>query len=101
MKKISLALLIAQIALITGSWRWLPPELPLFYSRPWGKQQLTTPWGLLILPALSLLIYLLNQLGAKFIAKENALIAKILAGSSFVFNLLCLIALIEIIRITV
>jgi len=35
----------------------LPPQIPLYYSRPWGEDQITTPIFLFILPLGSLLFH--------------------------------------------
>lgn len=44
--------ILAQSSLILVSWGKLPPQVPVFYSRPWGEAMLTSPLGLWILPAL-------------------------------------------------
>ncbi len=44
--------ILAQSSLILVSWGKLPPQIPVFYSRPWGEAMLTSPLGLWILPAL-------------------------------------------------
>lgn len=44
--------ILAQSSLILVSWGKLPPQIPIFYSRPWGEAMLTSPLGLWILPAL-------------------------------------------------
>ncbi|MEX2028612.1 MAG: hypothetical protein WD988_03910 [Candidatus Curtissbacteria bacterium] len=46
--------LLAQSSLILVSWGKLPPQIPLFYSRPWGAEMLSSPLGLWILPGLLL-----------------------------------------------
>lgn len=101
MKNLSVAFLLGQILAILISWRWLPPELPLFYSRPWGKEQLTTPFGLFLLPALSLIVFLINLTLISFISKEEKLIPKILEITSVIFNLFCLLTIIKIIFLVI
>lgn len=61
-------------SLILVSWQKLPPELPLFYSRPWGEPMLTKPIFLWILPAISAGVVIVNfgaksLLGEKFLAR--------------------------------
>lgn len=101
MRRLSLILWLGQILAILISWRWLPPELPLFYSRPWGKEQLTAPVGLLILPALSLIVFFINLAFLSFVPKEEKLIAKMLEAATMVFNLFCLLTLIKIIILVI
>ena len=97
MRRLAIVFLISQILLIVFSWRSLPLELPLFYSRPWGKDQLTSPIGLLLLPFLSLTVILVNSLLLNLIPKEEKLIPKILVSTTAAFGLLCLITLTKII----
>lgn len=40
--------------------RSLPPQIPLFYSRPWGEYQITDWWYILLLPLLMNFLYFLN-----------------------------------------
>lgn len=97
MKKLAVFLLLGQFIVILFSWRWLPPELPLFYSHPWGKEQLTTPAGLFILPTLSLIVFFINLIFLSFVPKEEKLITRMFEAASTVFSLLCLVTLIKII----
>lgn len=99
MKRISLALLLMQIFVILVSWRLLPLEVPLFYSRPWGEDQLIRPIGLFIIPCLSFLIWLVNFAILKFTPQQEKLLQQILPSTSVLFNLLGLITLIQIIRL--
>jgi hypothetical protein len=59
MKNLTFSFLIAQLGLILFFWKKLPPEVPLFYSRPWGKEQLVNPRFLFLLPGLTLVIFLI------------------------------------------
>lgn len=101
MRRVAIVFLITQVLLIVFSWRNLPPELPLFYSRPWGKDQLASPVGLLLLPFLSLTVILVNSLLLNLIPKEEKLIPKILVSTTAAFGLLCLITLLKIILLVV
>lgn len=48
--------ILGQASLFLVSWNKLPPEVPLFYSRPWGEAMLAPTLGLWILPGLVLVI---------------------------------------------
>lgn len=52
--------ILAQSSLILVSWGKLPPQIPLFYSRPWGEEMLTSPLSLWILPGLLLVLAIFN-----------------------------------------
>lgn len=92
--------LAGQILVIFSSWRFLPAKLPLFYSRPWGEEQLANPLSLWLIPGLSLAIILIN-LACSSLAKEEVLAKQILALASVIFSLLGLISLIQIIRLVI
>jgi len=52
------ALLISLFVILSA--KILPPKLPLFYSLPWGENQLASREQLLIIPAIISLIALTN-----------------------------------------
>ena len=73
MKKANILLILLQVGVIALAWRALPPQVPLFYSRPWGEDQLVHPFGLLLLPAASLLVFLINLFLPSLILKQEKL----------------------------
>ncbi|MFH1840889.1 MAG: hypothetical protein ABH807_01920 [Candidatus Shapirobacteria bacterium] len=77
----------------------LPPQLPLYYSRPWGEKQLAAPQELLLLPLLCFLVTLLNLTVIRFLPLNDKLISRLLRTTAFLFCLLALIDLIQIIRL--
>jgi len=97
MKGLTITITMGQILLILIFWQKLPPEIPLFYSRPWGKEQLVSPLWLFLLPILSFFVFLINSIISNFSNKEEKLIQKVLEVSPAIFSLLCLITLIKII----
>ena len=44
--------ILAQASLILSASGKLPPQIPIFYSKPWGEPMLGPPIALWILPAL-------------------------------------------------
>lgn len=92
---------LAQVLVLLSFWRRLPPQLPLFYSRPWGEEQLTTPLDTLILLGLSTGVMLVNLIISFLLIRKEVLIRQILSLASTVFSLLCLITLIQIIRLVI
>lgn len=99
--QISLFLLAAQILIIVSIWRFLPPEIPLSYSRPWGKDQLVTYPGIIILPVICLIVFFANAVIAQLATKEEALVKKMLAIASLTFCFLILVSLVQIIRLII
>jgi len=52
--------------------RWLPPEVPLFYGKPEGEEQLASSW-LLVLPSLVSLLILFVNLAISSLTKSDFL----------------------------
>lgn len=99
--KIAIIFWLGEILVIFFSWSFLPPQLPLFYSHPWGKEQLATPSHLFILPALGLIIFFINSVLLFFTPKQETLIKQILITTILVFNFLSLFTLIKIVRLVI
>lgn len=52
--------LIMGIAFGVGFFR-LPPQIPIYYSRPWGEDQLADLWFIVIIPILMNLFVFINR----------------------------------------
>lgn len=92
-------LLIAQLVTLALFWPKLPPQVPLFYSRPWGKEQLINPLGLLLLPTLSLSIAVVNLIFASLMPREEKLSSQLLVVFATVFNFLSFVTLFKIVTL--
>lgn len=69
--------------------RFLPPQLPLLYSLPWGELQLIPRWVIAILPFAGLGILFLNTALSLWLSPREPLLGKIvMAGSSVSLTLL-------------
>jgi len=99
--QISLFFLTAQILIIVSVWRFLPPEIPLFYSRPWGKDQLVSYPTIVILPVICLIVFFANTVVSQLATKEETLVKKMLTIASLTFSFLILISLVQIIRLII
>lgn len=75
----------------------LPPELPLFYSRPWGQPQLASPKQLLLLPFFSMAVFLANLSLAALIHPQEKILGRLLIWSSLIINLMAAYNLYKII----
>jgi len=51
--------------------KYLPAEVPLWYSRPWGEEQLTSPNSLVVVPVLMIGIAILTQVLMEKIKKSQ------------------------------
>lgn len=78
-------------------WQRLPPEVPLYYSLPWGEEVLATPLDLLILPLSSLFVFILNFSLASFLLEKEPWLSRILILTSTIFSFLSMFTLIKIV----
>ena len=75
---ISLVLNFLNLLLVLILQKNLPPQIPLFYSLPWGEEQLAPSIALLLLPLGIFLIALLNSFLIMASLSKYFLAAKIL-----------------------
>lgn len=66
------------VLLFLLKFRTMPPQIPLFYSRPWGESQLADYWSIFILPIFLNLLFFLNQHINNRFYKDNYLIRDII-----------------------
>jgi hypothetical protein len=95
----NLIFIISQIIFLFWKFNSLPPQVPLYYSLPWGESQLTQTSLLFILPTISLILLLINHLFAIGLTKTSLFLSKILLVISLVFSFLSLITLLHIVYI--
>lgn len=93
----NIILIIVQFALLFLKLNDLPPQLPLFYSQPWGESQLASASSIFLLPILSLAILLVNHFTAAFLYASHKLFSYLLIVISLICCLFSLISLTQII----
>lgn len=76
-------------------WAKLPPQVPLFYSRPLGEAELANPLFLLLPLLLSILFLVVNLVVARFI--ESDFLKRALVLGATLSSLLASITVIRII----
>lgn len=89
--------IIIQIAFLFWKFNFLPPQIPLYYSLPWGEGQLTQASLLFIFPTISLILLLINHLFAISLVKTSLLLSRILLIISLIFSFLSLVAILHIV----
>jgi len=95
---LSFICILGQVSLILVSWSKLPPQVPLFYSRPWGEQMLARPVFLWILPVMALLAVGLNYFLTNF-SKGDPFLKRVLVTFSFIISLTTLYTTVKIISL--
>lgn len=76
-------------------WMKLPPQVPLFYSKPWGEEQLVSPVFLLLPLVLSGVFILANALLIS-ILPENIFLKRALILAAAIASILASITVIRI-----
>jgi len=97
----TLFLFFAQIIIIIWFYNQLPPEIPIFFSRPWGQTWLSSPASIFILPLFSLLTLLLNYFLALYFYAKKILLSQLLVIFGFIVSLFSAISLLQIISLVV
>jgi len=95
--RITITMIIIVFFAMLFLWRRLPPELPLYYSLPWGKEQIVSPLALAGVLGLSTILFAINNFFAILTWRKNGFFSRIfsLGGTSIV--VLTIITMIKII----
>ena len=99
--RVGVILIIIQVGLIIFFYPKLPPQIPLFFSRPWGEQQLIQPILIIILPIFSLVFLIINSLIASMFLEKEKFLSQILAFGSVLFATFNTIALVKIFSLVI
>jgi len=94
------------VILITFQFFWLifkfdylPNSVPLFYSLPWGDARLSTASTLFVIPLVSIIITLVNNLLATYLLRQMVLLSRLLLILSLVLSLLGFVTLYQIVNL--
>ncbi len=79
----------------------MPPEMPLFYNRPWGEEQLVSKQTFLIVIIASLIMVIINLRLASIFFKRNKILSQITIWTNFLIVLLIVIDVFMIFSLTV
>ena len=92
--------IVASLFVLLFSWLRLPPEVPLFYSLPWGEEQLVSPFFLWFLPGSSLTLVFFNFAFASYFS-DDKLLTRVLMVTATLYSLLATIILFRIINLII
>jgi preprotein translocase subunit SecY len=96
---LSIILIIIQLIIIIVFFTKFPPKVPLFYSKPWGQPQLTSPVNLLLLPGFSSATFILNSFLASLFIENKKFYSYCLSWVSAIFAFFSLVTLVKIVLI--
>lgn len=97
--RIGFSCLGLSLVILGVSVRKLPPEVPLWFSRPYGEEQLVSMWALALIPLISFLFQALSIRSAGRVLEEDNLMTQILVWSGSLVSLMGLITVIMIVRL--
>ena len=89
------------LMLLAITWKWLPPEVPLVYSRPYGESQLISAWGLWLIPLIGLIIEMVAIRFSGEVVAEDKLLARVVTGMASLVTVMALIGLIKVIWLVI
>jgi hypothetical protein len=92
----NLFFILFQFAVLFVKFNDLPPQIPLYYSEPWGETRLASVSYIFILPTLSIIIMLVNNLLAVFFLKSIQLLSRLLVIISLIFSMFSAFTLFQI-----
>ncbi len=78
----------------------MPPQVPVFFSRPWGETQLASPSTLLIIPGMSVVLGITTSI-VLFKAKTESVLLGIIAATSIVGQIILGTALLRIVSMII
>ena len=94
--KFVLVSFLLSVGLLVWRFPLLPPKVPLWFSHPWGEDQLASPYWLILLPVSSLLWYGIDLVIGVYITTEYLIFTQMVFLSALIVSILSCITLIKI-----
>jgi hypothetical protein len=95
---VTLGLVAMMIAGIGAVYSRLPQSIPLYFSLPWGEARLAPKIMFMSLPAIALLLSMINLFLGRMSAKLSPILPRVLAVASVVVSAMLLFATLGIIQ---
>ncbi len=95
-RRLAIASVIAATILLVWRYPSLPPLVPLWYGKPWGTDRLAHPLWLMLLPAGSLVILIVNTIAGRRLTGDMLIFTQILAATALLVAVLSLVTLTKI-----
>lgn len=95
--RIVLASLLLSLTFLLITWNQLPRQVPLFYSLPWGEEQLADPLALIILLFAAGGVYCFNTALGIFVKQKWYFFMYILLFGGVIFTLFAIITVMRIV----
>lgn len=96
-----IALIFVMLLILVFYVKRLPPQVPIYYSRPWGEEQLAPAFMLLLLPLGSLIWYILSILLIHFQTKEYRVFSQLILLVQAVVCVMALLTELNILQLVI
>lgn len=93
----NLIFIVVQVFVLVWKFTNLPPQVPLYYSLPWGESQLASASSLFILPTVSIVLLFINHLFSISLSKTSQLLSRFLIIISLIISFFSLVTLLRIV----
>jgi len=93
---ICLAFLLISLIFVGSLYNRFPPKIPLFYSQPWGTQQLAYKIWFFLLIAVYFVFIIVNTRLASIFFKKNPFLSNILIWATTILGFLMFTTIIRI-----
>lgn len=93
---LALLVIAACSALVVFYQSKLPPYVPFFNSFPWGVERLVSSKGVMLIPGVLIIVYVINTLLSVWIYNAHALLARILSFNTLLLIILGFLAYLQI-----
>lgn len=94
---LSLTLILTQAWVLVLNRQALPPRVPLWYSKPWGEEQLAFSWQLWLVPGLSVVFLIINLILANYFYRQERFLGKMIMAVNTVVSLLGALVILRIV----
>ena len=91
----TVVLIAFQIAYLIYMLNALPPQIPLYYSLPWGESRLTSFTSLSLLPLYSIIILFVDSFLAMIYSVKIKVVSQLLMIFCLIFTLFATISLLK------
>ena len=95
--RLSFLLIVVLTGVIVAFYWRLPPEIPLFYSRPWGMEQLAPSYFLVVVFAMLSMILVVNTILASFSFSRERVLSRMFAWITLLVSFLVTYSVLRIV----
>jgi len=97
----TIVLIVFQISYLIYVLNSIPPQIPLYYSLPWGESRLTSFTSLFLLPLYSTIILFIDSFLAMIYSTKIKVVSRLLMIFCLVFTLFATISLVKSISLVI